>query len=209
MTGTLPALTYRAQLCVALKNGNNMSSRSGIEKGSFIIGVEDRPDEIDSAEPRRASESTAVLPHLAPRRNEPASKGSHLARWLGGVAGLLTIAAILASAVLLLSDARPSLESLFRSIVLFAPKAWAWLGHAPLSALPLLLAGASYVVLQAVLRPPPMELIRRLMLGSAFLLWGIVQLMPAGTLATNLGDVVITLYVIDLGLMVQADLQAR
>jgi hypothetical protein len=187
----------------------NMTTRSGIEKAQVSAELGAASGESDSVQAWRSVDSTAMLPHLAPRRNEPASKGSHFARWLGRVAGLLTIAAILASAVLLLSDARPSLESLFRSIVLFAPKAWAWLGHAPLSALPLLLAGASYVVLQAVLRPPPMELLRRLMLGSAFLLWGIVQLMPAGTLATNLGDVVITLYVIDLGLMVQAELQAR
>jgi hypothetical protein len=61
--------------------------------------------------------------------------------------------------------------------------------------------------LQAALRPAPMELIRRLMLGSAFVLWGIVQLMPPSTLATHLGDLVIALYVFDLGLMVQAELQ--
>jgi len=52
-----------------------------------------------------------------------------------------------------------------------------------------------------------MELLRRLMLGSAFLLWGIVQLMPPSALATSLGDLVIALYVFDLGLMVQNELQ--
>ena len=117
------------------------------------------------------------------------------------------MAGIVSSAVLLLFDARPPLASLFRLIVLIAPKLWTWFDHAPLSALPLLLAGASYVVLQMVLRPPPLAMLRRLMLGSAFLLWGVVQLMPPSVLATDLGDLVIALYVLDLGLMVQAELQ--
>ena len=126
---------------------------------------------------------------------------------LGWLAGALTVAAIVASALLLVSDAIPTLTTLFRILVALAPRAWALLGHAPLSALPLLLAGASYISLQALLRPPPMELLRRLMLGSAFLLWGIVQLMPPSALATSLGDLVIALYVFDLGLMVQNELQ--
>jgi len=181
-----------------------MSIRSASEKESHSLEAQQRAVGADSVESWRLSASADVLP-LAPRPIQP--RWSRTLRVIGWLAGALIIAAILSSAVLLLSDARPWLESLFRSLLLFAPKAWAWLGHAPLSALPLLLAGASYVVLQAVLRPAPMELLRRLMLGSAFLLWGVVQLMPSGTLATNLGDVVITLYVIDLGLMVQAELQ--
>lgn len=75
-----------------------------------------------------------------------------------------------------------------------------------LSALPLLLGGAAYIVLQAIAKPRPLELLKRLMLGAAFLLWGIVQLMPPGDLATELGNVVISLYVIDLGLMIRSDL---
>ena len=78
---------------------------------------------------------------------------------------------------------------------------------ARLSALPLLLAGASYIVLQALLRPSPLELLKRLMLGSAFLLWGITQLMPVSALATELGNIVIALYVIDLGLIIRTDLR--
>jgi hypothetical protein len=46
-----------------------------------------------------------------------------------------------------------------------------------------------------------------LMLGSAFVLWGIVQLMPPGVVATDLGDLVIALYVLDLGIIVQAELR--
>jgi hypothetical protein len=70
-----------------------------------------------------------------------------------------------------------------------------------------LLAGSSYVVLQAILRPRPLELLKRLMLGIAFLLWGVVQLMPVGDLAAELENVVITLYVVDLVLIIWTDLQ--
>lgn len=40
---------------------------------------------------------------------------------------------------------------------------------------------------------------RGLIVSSAFILWGIDQLLPSGGVATTLGDVVITLYVLDLG----------
>jgi hypothetical protein len=45
------------------------------------------------------------------------------------------------------------------------------------------------------------------MLGIAFLLWGVVQLMPVGDLAAELGNVVIALYVLDLGLIIWTDLE--
>ena len=77
----------------------------------------------------------------------------------------------------------------------------------PLSALPLLLAGSSYLMLQAILRPRPLELLKRVMLAIAFLLWGVVQLMPPSNLATELGNAVIALYVIDLGLIIWVELQ--
>jgi hypothetical protein len=86
-------------------------------------------------------------------------------------------------------------------------RAWALVRNGPISALPLLFGGFSYVVLQAVLRPRPLELTKRLMLGGAFLLWGVVQLMPASEVATELGNLVIALYVFDLGLMIWTDLQ--
>jgi hypothetical protein len=145
-------------------------------------------------------------PHLVLARNEDGSETNRIDRVVGRLAGLLTVAAVLGSAVLLLADAAPRLENIIRLLIVEVPRAWAWFGHAPLSAIPLLLAGASYIILQGLLRPAPMELLRRLMLGMAFLLWGIVQLMPPSALATDLGDLVIALYVFDLGLMVQAEL---
>jgi hypothetical protein len=73
------------------------------------------------------------------------------------------------------------------------------LPHAPVSAAPLLLAGAAYLGFQVLIRPKPLDLFKALIVSSAFILWGIDQLFPLGRVATTLGDVVITLYVIDLG----------
>lgn len=134
---------------------------------------------------------------------------SSLDRLLRIVAGVLTVAAVLGSAALLLSDAGPQLRAAVKFAVRLAPRAWAFLGHAPLSAMPLLLIGSAYVGLQALLRPVGIELLKRLMLGSAFLLWGVVQLMPPSVVATDLGDLVIALYVLDLGLIIRGELQER
>jgi hypothetical protein len=73
------------------------------------------------------------------------------------------------------------------------------LPHAPISAAPLLLIGAAYLSFQAFIRPKPLDLFKALIVSSAFILWGIDQLLAAGWLATTIGDIVITLYVIDLG----------
>ena len=95
--------------------------------------------------------------------------------------------------------------SLFGCIALvlfdFFPALLPLLTHGPVSALPLLLVGLAYLVLQLRLRPRPLELLKRVMLASAFILWGLDQLLPVGPLATTLGDIVIVLYIIDLALM--------
>ena len=144
--------------------------------------------------------------HLTPLKHHEARSTSE--KVLRSAAGVLAVAALLGSAALLLNDAAPQLVVLGKVLLAMAPRAWALLGHAPLSALPLLLVGASYMALQGLLRPPPVELLKRIMLGSAFLLWGVVQLMPPSILATDLGDLVIALYVLDLGIIVQAELRA-
>ncbi len=144
--------------------------------------------------------------HLTPLKHHEARSTSE--KVLRSAAGVLAVAALLGSAALLLNDAAPQLVVLGKVLLAMAPRAWALLGHAPLSALPLLLVGASYMALQGLLCPPPVELLKRIMLGSAFLLWGVVQLMPPSILATDLGDLVIALYVLDLGIIVQAELRA-
>jgi len=116
------------------------------------------------------------------------------------------ILAVLSSVALLCVGATPLLSTLPASMAKAMVHFWAVIKTLPLSALPLLLAGSSYIVLQAILRPRPLELFKRLMLGIAFLLWGVVQLMPASELATELGTVVIALYVVDLGLMIWTEL---
>ena len=73
------------------------------------------------------------------------------------------------------------------------------LPHASISAAPLLFIGAAYLGFQVLLRPNPLDFFKALIVSSAFILWGVDQLLPGGRVATTLGDVVITLYVLDLG----------
>jgi hypothetical protein len=127
-----------------------------------------------------------------------------LLRWL---ARSLAVLAVLGSFALLCVGATPLLTFLPTYLAKVTFRGGVLVRNLPLSALPLLLAGSSYVVLQAILRPRPLELVKRLMLGIAFLLWGVVQLMPVSDLAAELGNVVIALYVVDLGLIIWTDLQ--
>jgi hypothetical protein len=100
------------------------------------------------------------------------------------LAWIIIILAFVASAVLLVSD------------VLHMP-----LAHAPISAAPLLFIGAASLVFQVYTRPKPLDLLKSLIVSAAFILWGIDQLLPSGWGQVTLGDMVITLYVIDLGWM--------
>jgi hypothetical protein len=137
------------------------------------------------------------------RRPGEGSAVEEILRWL---ARSLSVLALLSSFALLCVGATPLLTALPNFMAGAALRGWALVKNLPLSALPLLLAGSSYLVLQAILRPPPLQLLQRLMLGIAFLLWGIVQLMPLSNVATELGNVVITLYVVDLGLIIWTEL---
>lgn len=83
------------------------------------------------------------------------------------------------------------------------------LPHAPISAAPLLLIGVAYLGFQVLFRPKPLDLFKALIVSSAFILWGIDQLLPLGWVATTLGDVVITLYILDLGWMMIDRLRQR
>jgi hypothetical protein len=83
------------------------------------------------------------------------------------------------------------------------------LPHIPVSAAPLLLIGAAYLGFQVLLRPKPLDLFKALIVSSAFILWGVDQMLPGGWVATTLGDVVITLYVLDLAWMMIDRLKQR
>src|SRR5580658_1025694 len=70
--------------------------------------------------------------------------------------------------------------------------------HAYVSSAPLAMAGLAYAILQIQLKPRREILLKRLLLAGTFLLWAVVQLLPAGHLAVFLGDTVIAAYVLDL-----------
>lgn len=78
--------------------------------------------------------------------------------------------------------------------------------HRLISATALLSIGLAYLTVQLLAKPRLQELLRRLMVASAFILWGIDQLLPPGTLADVIGDLVIGLYVVDLALLVKDQL---
>lgn len=98
------------------------------------------------------------------------------------IVGFLAKGALLCSALLLLSHLQST-----------SARAHAWL-----SSLALALAGVAYTVLQIHLRPSRRTLVRRLLLAGTFLLWSIDQLLPSGRLATVIGDVVVSAFVLDL-----------
>jgi hypothetical protein len=109
------------------------------------------------------------------------SRMNKILRWLAIV---LVGLALASSAGLLVRDARIGVVR--------------GLSAAVISAVPLLAAGLSFLVVQAMVRPPWTELLKNLLLAATFLLWGVVQLMTQSVLSKRLGDAVVALYVVDL-----------
>lgn len=72
--------------------------------------------------------------------------------------------------------------------------AWA----ASLPALPLLAIGISFLVVQTTARQRRSQLLKNLLLAATFLLWGVVELLPANAASQTLGELVIALFVVDL-----------
>jgi hypothetical protein len=110
---------------------------------------------------------------------------NNILRWISYVLAVLALAAGMA---LLIGDA----------------KLWTLPGLPPatISAAPLLLVGASFLILQPILRPRWTELLKNALLAATFLLWGAIQLMPQNATSARLGNVVIALYVLDLAWVV-------
>ncbi len=139
----------------------------------------------DCADAKLASDAAARdLPR--PSTVESPMRGEPIVRAIGG---LLAAIAVVAGVALMLGDIAGGL----------AGRA----AHAPASAAPLLIVGAAFFTMLPLTRPGPMEWIKRAMVGAAFILWGGAQLMPPGAAAATLGDLVITLYVIDLALVIR------
>ncbi|MGA3007730.1 MAG: hypothetical protein ABSE59_07555 [Opitutaceae bacterium] len=74
--------------------------------------------------------------------------------------------------------------------------------HQQASAAALIFIGTSYVSLQLSTKRRWNEKIKGLFLGLAFALWGSEQFLPAGRLVTLMDTAVITIFVVDLGLII-------
>ena len=68
----------------------------------------------------------------------------------------------------------------------------------PLSAVPLLLIGSAFLIIQITSPATRHALLKDVLLAGTFWLWGIVQLIPSHSLSLRLGSVVIALFVLDL-----------
>src|SRR5215472_9427150 len=82
------------------------------------------------------------------------------------------------------------------------PRAFPARAHEVLGALPLALIAVTYLLYQAVRRPPPAELLKAMVLAAAFLLWAANQFWPQASSATLWNDLAIALFVIDVFLVV-------
>jgi hypothetical protein len=69
--------------------------------------------------------------------------------------------------------------------------------------------GLSYVSLQAVTRASRGSLVKGILLGGAFALWGLEQLLPAGRWTTAMDTAVIAVFVVDLGLIIMDKIAGR
>jgi hypothetical protein len=103
------------------------------------------------------------------------------------VVAFLAMCAVLGAALLVLSNAKLPPDSV----------------HTWLSSIPLALIGIAYALMQIRLKPDAVTLAKRLMLAGTFVLWAIDQFLPPGRLATLVGDVVVSAYVIDLYWIIQ------
>jgi hypothetical protein len=108
-----------------------------------------------------------------------------LFRWLSII--LFTLA-LVGVAALWLSDARHRLFP--------APS------HQRIGAAPLMLIGLSYISFQLSGRRRSAERAKGLLLGLAFLLWGSEQLLPPSAWVTVMDSLVITIFVVDLVLII-------
>jgi hypothetical protein len=77
-----------------------------------------------------------------------------------------------------------------------------WIHHAGLSSAPLLLVAGALTVNSIFDRPRGFSLAMRFITVTAFLAWGVSQLLPNSGVGTNLDDIAILLFVIDAGVFV-------
>ena len=111
------------------------------------------------------------------------------------MAKILVVAAIVCSLTLLLKDTGVTIP-------------WG-VSQTTISAVSLMLVGGALLIAQALIHPYKLELMRNILLSIAFILWGFVQLLPLTTSSKKLGDVVVALYVIDVGWTILAIVKHR
>jgi lipopolysaccharide export LptBFGC system permease protein LptF len=81
--------------------------------------------------------------------------------------------------------------------------------HQQMGALPLILIGLSYMSFQLSVGPGRSERAKGLLLGLAFVLWGTEQLLPPSAWVTVMDSAVITIFVVDLALIIIEHLKRR
>jgi hypothetical protein len=105
------------------------------------------------------------------------------------------------------------LAALLSIIALLAGDAWHGLKlttlHQRAGAFALMLIGASYICLQLCRPRRWMEFIKGVLLGIAFLLWGGELFVQPGPWVTAMDSVVITIFVVDLSLIIYEHIQRR
>jgi hypothetical protein len=142
------------------------------------------------------------------RRGEPRSDSAHAALTALSVASPSPGARILRR--LAIGCAGASLLSSLLLIVQDAvPVLTGFVSHAWLAASALLLAGTACIGMASAVRAHPKDVILRLSLGSAFILWGIQQLLHETRVSALLGDIVILLFVVDLGAIIEISLRTN
>jgi hypothetical protein len=113
-------------------------------------------------------------------------------RW---VSVLLFLSALGALGTLLASDFLHSLR-----LTLF---------HQRAGALALILIGSSYIALQLGLRRRWNEALQGIFLGGAFVFWGGEQFLPPGPAVTAIDSAVITIFVVDLSLIIVGQIRSK
>jgi len=82
------------------------------------------------------------------------------------------------------------------------------LRHQHAGALALMFVGSSFMCLQFSIEGLWKKMLKGMLLGLAFVLWGGEQFLPLGSAVTAIDSVVITIFVVDLGLVITSHLEA-
>ncbi len=83
-----------------------------------------------------------------------------------------------------------------------APNVFPARAHDVLGALPLTLIAITYLIYQTVQKPRTGELLKAVLLATAFILWAANQFWPESSRATLFNDLAIALFVLDVFLIV-------